>query len=120
MGGRRTVIVFSKSTIDGGSVARATLRATSGRDGERRGGAPGFQAWAQLSSGGAGPKIFVGLPAAAAATGTGYVERSGLPAVVNSVRSNPAFGGIMLWDASFDQNSVEGGVTYGGYASSLL
>jgi chitinase len=71
--------------------------------------------WAAL-----GPKIFVGLPSAAAAATSGYVTRANLPALVSSVKSNAAFGGIMLDEASYDQNSAQAGVTYGAYAASLI
>jgi chitinase len=75
--------------------------------------------WKTLASG--GPKILVGLPATTGAAGSGFVPRATLPALVNDVKADPAFGGIMLWDASNDQNSADGsGTTYGAYAKSLL
>jgi hypothetical protein len=41
--------------------------------------------------------------------------------LVNSVKNDPAFGGIALRDESFDQNSADdSGTTYGGFAKSLL
>jgi chitinase len=67
-----------------------------------------------------GPKVFVGLPATTAAAGSGFVPRAMLPALVNDVKADPKFAGIMLWDASNDQNSTEGATTYGAYAKSLL
>ncbi len=79
-----------------------------------------FQAWTGLGQNG-GPKIFVGLPSApAAAPAGGYVQRGDLQGLVKLAKGNPAFGGIMLWDVSFDQNSVQAGQTYGGYVSKLL
>ena len=77
-----------------------------------------FTQWKTLASG--GPKIVVGLPATTGAAGSGFVARATLPSLVGDVKSDPAFAGIMLWDASNDQNSAEGGVTYGAYAKSLL
>ncbi len=79
-----------------------------------------FAQWKPLAGNGAGPKIVVGLPATTAAAGSGFVARATLPALVGDVKDDPAFAGIMLWDASNDQNSAEAGTTYGAYAKSLL
>jgi chitinase len=68
---------------------------------------------------GVGPKVMVGLPARTDAGG-GHVARGALPALLNRVKGTPAFGGVMLWDASYDQNSVEGGTTYGQFVKSQL
>jgi chitinase len=67
-----------------------------------------------------GPKVFVGLPATTGAAGSGYVPRTSLSMLVGDVKADPKFAGIMLWDASNDQNSLEAGTTYGAYAKSLL
>lgn len=81
-----------------------------------------FAQWKTLAGAdnGAGPKIIVGLPATTVAAGSGFVARATLPALVGDVKDDPAFAGIMLWDASNDQNSAEAGTTYGAYAKSLL
>jgi chitinase len=68
----------------------------------------------------AGPKLFVTLPATAMAATSGFVPRAMLPTLVNDVKADAAFAGIALWDASNDQNSVEGATTYGAYAKSLI
>ena len=78
-----------------------------------------FAMWKTLAADG-GPKVIVGLPATTAAAGSGFVARATLPSLVNDVKADPAFGGLMLWDVSNDQNSAEGGTTYGAYAKSLL
>jgi chitinase len=77
-----------------------------------------FGTWKGLAAG--GPKILVGLPASTGAANTGFVPRATLPALIADVKSDPAFAGLMLWDVSNDQNSAEGGTTYGAYAKSLL
>jgi chitinase len=77
-----------------------------------------FTQWKTLATG--GPKILVGLPATTSAAGSGFVPRATLPSLVNDVKADPAFAGIMLWDVSNDQNSVESGTTYGAYAKTLL
>jgi chitinase len=77
-----------------------------------------FQSWATLMRNGR-PKIFAGL--SLVPTDIGYVDRASLPTLVNDVQNNPAFGGIVLRDESYDQNSADStGMTYGGYAKSLL
>jgi chitinase len=74
-----------------------------------------FAMWKTLA-----PKVFVGLPATTGAAGSGYVPRASLTMLVNDVKADPKFAGIMLWDASNDQNSLEAGTTYGAYAKSLI
>jgi chitinase len=79
-----------------------------------------FNMWKTLAGANSGPKVLVGLPATTGAAGSGFVARATLPALVNGVKADAAFAGIMLWDVSNDQNSVEGGTTYGAYAKTLL
>lgn len=71
-----------------------------------------FEQWAGL-----GPEILVGLPAAAQAGG-GFVPPGDLPSLLGPISSDPAYGGVMLWDASYDQNS--GTPTYGQSVADLL
>jgi chitinase len=68
----------------------------------------------------AGPKIFIGLPAAPDAGG-GYVNPGQLPGVIGLVgRGGNGPQGIMLWDASYDRLNVVGNQTYGARVGSLL
>lgn len=60
---------------------------------------------------GKGPLIFIGLPADARAS-RGYQTPSVVETAYNSVKDNANFGGVMLWDASFDENNVIGGQHY--------
>ena len=70
---------------------------------------------------GVGPKIMVGLPASqTAAPAGGFISRSALPGLLNRVKNTPAFGGVMLWDASYDQNSLEGGQSYSTFVKTQL
>jgi chitinase len=74
-----------------------------------------FHQWAAFVRDGP-PKIFVGLPASPdiPQAGAGYVYRGSLPALVTSVNTSSVFGGIMLLDVSYDQNSAyDSGTTYG-------
>jgi chitinase len=73
-----------------------------------------YNQWAKV-----GPKILVGLPAAPDAGG-GFVARSAVPGLLGRVKGSAAFSGVMIWDASYDQNSVENGVTYGAFMKGLL
>ena len=79
-----------------------------------------FAMWKTLAGASSGPKILVGLPATTGAAGSGFVARTTLPALVNDVKGDAAFAGIMLWDVSNDQNSAEAGTTYGAFAKSLI
>ncbi len=77
-----------------------------------------FESWATLERNGR-PKIFVGLWLAP--DGLGYVDRASLSMLVSDVKNSPAFGGVVLRDESYDQNSKgDSGTTYGQYARSLL
>jgi chitinase len=73
-----------------------------------------FNQWTKV-----GPKILVGLPASASA-GAGFVARAALPGLLGRVKGSPGFGGVMLWEASYDQNSAEGGMTYGAFVKRQL
>jgi len=75
--------------------------------------------WASKTA--SGPRIFVGLPAASkAAPAGGYVPRDELEGLVETVREFDNVGGFMLWDASFDNNNLEDGLTYSAFLDSLL
>jgi chitinase len=78
-----------------------------------------FTRWAELVKEG-GPRIFVGLPAAPRAAMSGYLQRVDLADLVSGLRNDAAFAGVMLWEASFDQNSAEASGTYGAFAKALL
>jgi len=49
--------------------------------------------------------LFVGLPAAQGAAGSGYVPINQLSGVVKPLMSDNRFGGIMLWDAGYNQQT---------------
>lgn len=67
-----------------------------------------------------GAKLFVGAPAALAGAGSGYVPPSQLASVVNSVKSDSYFGGVMLWDASWSDENVISGCTFAQQVKSIL
>jgi chitinase len=73
-----------------------------------------FNRWA-----GVGPKVLVGVPARSDAGG-GAPTRAAMRGLLDQVRNSPAFGGVMIWDASYDQNSVEGGQTFSAAVKALL
>lgn len=79
-----------------------------------------FQQWAALYEAG-GPELYVGLPATPeAAQAASFVSREDLSALVAYASTHEGFAGIMLWDVSYDQNSDEGGETYGALAARLV
>ncbi|KAH0489741.1 hypothetical protein TgHK011_010156 [Trichoderma gracile] len=71
-------------------------------------------------------KVFVGVPAAPlAANGAPsgevyYATPSQLADIVNDVKSNPAFGGIMMWSAGFSDTNVNDGCNYAQEAKNIL
>jgi chitinase len=91
--------------------------AYGGQDGGLEGA---FQDWATVPQDGH-PKIFVGLPVSSSLAKPGYVDRAALRAIVESLKRKSAFGGIMLLDVSYDQNSADdAGTTYGRFVKSVL
>ena len=80
-----------------------------------------FAQWSTLHKDGKGPRVSVGLPSAPkAAPAGGYVETTSLPSLILKTKSNPSFGGVMLWDASFDANNLTSGKTYSQTLRTLL
>lgn len=59
-----------------------------------------WQTFAESTSPNKNIKLFIGLPGASAAAGSGYVSPSVVQSAVNTVSTSSNFGGIMLWDAS--------------------
>ncbi len=63
----------------------------------------------------------MGLPATTeAANAASWVSRADLATLIAAAKQSPAFGGIVLWDSSYDQHSSDGTSTYGAYAAALL
>jgi len=70
-----------------------------------------FDDWVTFLSGtkSAHATLFIGLPGAPAAAGSGYVSPAALDTLLSKYASRPSFGGVMLWDASFADGNVDGG-----------
>ncbi|KAK6460220.1 chitinase, partial [Scheffersomyces coipomensis] len=45
-------------------------------------------------------KLFVGLPGSVSSAGSGYVDISTVSSTISTIISDPAFGGISIWDVS--------------------
>ncbi|KAM0258298.1 hypothetical protein ACHAQJ_003940 [Trichoderma viride] len=71
-------------------------------------------------------KLFLGAPAGPLASngnsggGVYYASPSQLATVVNGAKSNPFFGGVMLWDAGYSDQNVSGGCNYAQQVKSIL
>ncbi|KAL7926617.1 glycoside hydrolase superfamily [Trichoderma austrokoningii] len=65
-------------------------------------------------------KLFVGAPAAPGGAGSGYVPPSTLATVVNGLKSDPYFGGVMLWDAHWSDQNPIAGCTFAQQVKSIL
>lgn len=87
-----------------------------------------FNAWKQNIAGSpsAAAKINIGVPAAPnGATGTSsgaqyYLDPSKLASLVAQYKSDPAFGGVMMWSAGFSDSNVISGCTYAQQAKKIL
>ncbi|KAK4237836.1 putative glycoside hydrolase, partial [Achaetomium macrosporum] len=53
-------------------------------------------------------KIFIGLPGSLGAAGSGYLPPSQARALINRYKNKPAFGGVMVWDAYYGSENVNG------------
>lgn len=71
-----------------------------------------FDQWAQIFGPGR-PKVLIGLGADPQFSPASFVARADLVSLFGVLTKAQAFGGVALWDASFDQNSASGGQTYG-------
>uniref|UniRef100_F6I684 GH18 domain-containing protein n=1 Tax=Vitis vinifera TaxID=29760 RepID=F6I684_VITVI len=57
--------------------------------------------WTTIEAG----QVFLGLPAAPAAAGSGYIEQDVLVSqVLPSIKTSPKYGGVMLWSRYYDTN----------------
>lgn len=66
-------------------------------------------------------KLFLGLPAAQAAAGSGYIgDLEELETVINQISSTANFGGISLWDASQAFSNIVSGKTYISHVKNIL
>ncbi|KAK4674367.1 Chitinase 2 [Podospora pseudopauciseta] len=90
-----------------------------------------FDAWAShlQSTASSGAKIFIGLPGSTNAVqngeASGYLTPTNLRTVINKFKGRAAFGGVMIYDATYGaRNIVSGsspaGLNYYQYARSLL
>ncbi|XP_041005802.1 acidic endochitinase-like [Juglans microcarpa x Juglans regia] len=69
-------------------------------------------AWAQWTSDIPATKIFLGLPAAPAAAGSGFIPATDLTSqVLPAIKDSHKYGGVMLWSKYYDDQS--------GYSSSI-
>ncbi|KAL1988822.1 hypothetical protein VTN96DRAFT_7706 [Rasamsonia emersonii] len=74
----------------------------------------------------ANAKLFIGVPASPlGATGTEsgaqyYLQPSALASLVGQYQSDPAFGGVMMWNAGFSDSNVNNGCTYAQEAKHIL
>ncbi|KAI7725500.1 hypothetical protein M8C21_007042 [Ambrosia artemisiifolia] len=68
--------------------------------------------WTQLNTN----QLFLGVPAAPGAAGSGYIPPDALISqVLPTIKSSPKYGGVMLWDRFFDQqngysNAIKGSI----------
>ncbi|KAK0756465.1 hypothetical protein N5P37_010937 [Trichoderma harzianum] len=71
-------------------------------------------------------KLFVGVPAAPLAANGGpggavyYATPSQLATIVNDVKGNSNFGGVMMWSAGFSDSNVNDGCTYAQEVKNIL
>ena len=59
-----------------------------------------WDTWATTVSLNPDVKVFVGVPAAASAAGSGYVSSTTLAEIIQYSKQFSSFGGVMMWDAS--------------------
>ncbi|KAL2269527.1 hypothetical protein VTJ83DRAFT_1711 [Remersonia thermophila] len=69
-----------------------------------------FEAWVSHLQTTASPnaKIFIGLPGSQEAANSGYLGLGRAYTLINQFKSNPAFGGVMVWDAVYGSEIING------------
>jgi len=68
-----------------------------------------FKQWVAYSEKTNGPIVYIGVPAERRAANLGYITPDKLKGIYEKAKDEPRMGGIMMWDASFDQNNIIGG-----------
>jgi len=76
--------------------------------------------WLDYSAKENGPMIFVGVPADPHAAGAGYVTPDTLKGIWEKIKDEPRIGGIMFWDAGFDQNTNIGGKRFSEHVAEFI
>merc|ERR1711990_27029 len=78
--------------------------------------------WLTYSEKTGGPLIYVGVPANVGGSGNdaNYRTIPELAEIYKNVKDEPRFGGIMLWDASFDQNNHINGKIYSEHIAAMF
>jgi chitinase len=87
-----------------------------------------YNSWVDLikDTPSAGAKVFLGLPASPLAangypTGSQYYwEPRSLAPVIKAYQNDSAWGGVMLWDARYSSNNINGNCTYAQEVQSIL
>lgn len=65
-------------------------------------------------------KLYLGIPASSSAAGSGYSSPEQISSILQNIKSDSSFGGIMMWDASQAFNNIIGGQTYCHIMKSLV
>jgi len=76
--------------------------------------------WLDYSKKTNGPIVYIGVPAAPRAAGAGYVTPDFLKGIYDKVKTEERLGGIMFWDAGFDQNSHIGGKHFSEHVAEMI
>ncbi|XP_065669344.1 uncharacterized protein LOC100198091 isoform X2 [Hydra vulgaris] len=78
--------------------------------------------WLNYSRDNKGPKIYIGIPANIKASGNPqhYRTPQELAVIYSKYKEEPRFGGVMIWDASFDQNNLIAGKHYSKHISDMF
>lgn len=79
-----------------------------------------WQSFAESTSPNKGVKLFLGLPGATSAAGSGYADPATLTQGIQKISSSSNFGGVMLWDASRAESNIVEGTTYDKYVRKVL
>merc|ERR1711936_879017 len=76
--------------------------------------------WLDYSKKTNGPTVYIGVPAAPRAAGAGYVTPDFLKGIWDKVKDEERLGGIMFWDAGFDQNSHIDGKHFSEHVAEMI
>lgn len=79
-----------------------------------------WEAWANTIALNKNVSLFLGIPASQSAASFGYVPPAEVAMILDRVVLSPRFGGVMLWDASQNQNNLIQGSSFSQHAKQAM
>ncbi|KAI0236174.1 Chitinase 2, partial [Massospora cicadina] len=79
-----------------------------------------WETWATHTSKNNGIKLFLGIPASSLAASSGYAAPHQIFSILKAIRNSQHFGGVMIWDASQNENNLVRGKSISSHIKDFL